>query len=119
MAMACERSLAGFNGTALFGLAADTDSTKASEGKHATSKIDTRDSMMDVAQDDPVQGGYMFWRLIQVLTRYSHFSACKVCTLLNREFFETQKSVRVPVKLIVSITALTEDSCTACGTLFD
>jgi hypothetical protein len=119
MAIAYERSLAGFNGTALFGLAADTHSTKATEDTHAAPKRNTGDSAMNVAQDDPVQGGYMFWRLIQVLTRCPHFSACKVCTLLNREFFKTQKSVRVPVKLIVSITALTEDSCTACGTLFD
>lgn len=52
---ACAQSLAGFNGTALFGLPANCDSTAAKEGNGARSEMIVDDCAIVIAEDDSVR----------------------------------------------------------------
>lgn len=55
IARVCAKSLAGFTGTALFGLTANSDSTGALEGNGGASRMIIDDSVIEVEEDDPVQ----------------------------------------------------------------
>jgi hypothetical protein len=55
VAEACARSLAGFNGTALFGLQANTAAADGSALKDSVSDTIVDEPMSDVAEEDPVQ----------------------------------------------------------------
>lgn len=55
VAKACARSLAGFSGTALFGLSANTAPTDVSAENNSTWDMPVDEPMPEVAEEDPVQ----------------------------------------------------------------
>lgn len=112
VAKACAASLAGFNGTALFGLPGNGDQTGPPTREDSIADMMVDEVMPGVAQEDPVQCESQRSTTLPRIGVDSDVLACQVCTFLNREtryppLFRT-------VELTIAIYQPLQQRCARC-----